>query len=119
MKVVKHLDELAPENYAKAIKVFSNICMEWNLNNSEKASLAVLAVPDEPSLVTISRVFSIYSSLHMIFVDHEQANSWIRKENTVLGQPAIQIMKSEIGLEHVQRYLSSQESSVRSHDLNT
>ncbi len=111
MKAVKHLDVLAPENYAKAVKTFSSICTEWDLNNSEKASLGVSKAPDKPSLVIMSRVFNIYRSLHMIFVDHDQANSWIRKENAAFGQPAIQIMKSDMGLEKVQRYLSSQVGS--------
>ncbi len=108
MRIDISCDSIDFENYAKAIKVFNNICIEWNLNTTEKADLAVSTTPNHESLVTMSRVFSIYGSLHTIFADDHQANSWVRKENTTLGLAAIELMKTRGGLEKIQNFLSSQ-----------
>lgn len=103
---------LAPDNYAKALNTFECICAEWCLKSAEITALAVSAVPEHTSLITMSRVFSIYRSLHTIFGDYEQANSWIRKNNTDLGLAAAELISTPSGLKKVQHYLSCQESQV-------
>ena len=103
---------LDPESYARALKVFNIICIEWRLKSAEKASLAVSSMPEYASLITMSRVFGIYRSLHTIFQDHDQANSWIRKENADLGSSAVELIRTARGLEKVQNYLFYQEGVV-------
>ena len=99
---------LKAENYDVALKVFDNICVEWSLTALEKDTFEVTEASTAMSLTVMSRVFSIYASLHTIFADHQQANSWIRRENDALGLSAIELMKTSSGLEEVQCYLSSQ-----------
>ena len=99
---------LESENYNVVLKVFNNICDEWSLSALEKRAFEVIEVPTAMSLTVISRVFCIYASLHTIFADHHQANSWIRRENDALGLPAIELMKTSSGLEEVQCYLLSE-----------
>jgi len=104
------------ENYTVALKVFDNICVQWQLTSSEKAALQVTQEPTYSSLKTMSRVLNIYSSLHLIFENKNQANSWIRKNNTTLGMPASKLMKTSSGLVKVQSYLSDQIGLVSGHE---
>jgi hypothetical protein len=104
------------ENYDVALKVFDNICVQWQLTSSEKAAFQVTKEPTDSSLIVMSRVFGIYRSLHTIFADQQQANSWVSKENTDLGTSAIELMGTISGLEKVQSYLSDQVGLVANHE---
>jgi len=55
---------------------------DWRLNADERAQL--LDQPDQ-----VSAVMSIHDSLHRIFENREQADSWIKKPNEAFDNRSI------------------------------
>jgi predicted protein tyrosine phosphatase len=99
---------LEPESYNVALRVFDNICGEWLLSESDKEAFDVAKSPAGASLITMSRIFSIYKSLHIIFENHQQANEWVHKDSSAFHSAAIEVMQTAGGLEKVQKYLQTQ-----------
>jgi len=99
---------LEPKNYKVALKVFDNICEEWKLSEEDKAFLNVSRIPNDTSLIAISRVFSIYKSLQILFERNSQAATWVHKDNSIFNSSAIHQMRTPKGLEKIQNYLNSE-----------
>ncbi len=99
---------LGPKNYNVALRVFDNICGEWLLSKSDKEAFGVAKSPTDSSLIIMSRIFSIYKSLHILFENHQQANEWIYKGNSAFHGTAMDVMQTAGGLEKVQTYLQIQ-----------
>jgi hypothetical protein len=99
---------LNSKNYSVSLKLFDNICEEWGLTETEKTGLNVSVIPNEASLIIISRVIGIYKALHVLFENHDQANTWVRKANSVFGGTAIDLIQAPEGLVKLQNYLATQ-----------
>ncbi len=103
-----NMNLLELKNYSVSLKVFDNICEEWSLTEADKAGLNVLMIPNEVSLITMSRIISIYKSLRTLFERRKQASAWMHKYNSAFGDCAINVMQTASGLEEVQHYLNAQ-----------
>ncbi|WP_333608988.1 MbcA/ParS/Xre antitoxin family protein [Arsukibacterium sp.] len=109
-----------------AIKMFMNIAgNEWLL--SEKDMRVLLGEPSRSTfynwrsgkvsalsrdtLERVSFIAGIYKALHLLFVQPEQANTWIKKPNTAFGgRSALEVMLagSLLDLARVRQYLDAQ-----------
>ena len=111
--------KLESDHYAA--KIFRHVSEKWGLSDNDiikivgKKDYETIKQKDpsplgEKTLEKIAMVFSIYKSLHTIFVDEQQADAWISKANQAFsGRSAIDfIVNTAEGLEIVQRYLQSQ-----------
>ena len=99
---------LERKNYSVSLKVFDNICEEWELTEAEKTGLNVSVISNIESLITISRIIRIYKSLRIMFESIKQASVWIHKHNSLFDDCAINVMQTTSGLEYVQHYLHTQ-----------
>jgi hypothetical protein len=109
-----------------ALKMFVNITEnEWQL--SEKEMRVLLGEPsrstfynwkvgkinalNRDTLERVSYIAGIYKALHVLFVETQQANAWIKKANTAFaGKSALQVMLagSIVDLATVRKYLDAQ-----------
>lgn len=104
------MDYLSVTDYSAAINTYNNICTVFRIKTADKVALAVSDLPEKDSLETISRLVSIWRSLHMIFENEDQANTWIRRPNLAFdNKTALSVMIDEPdGLERVKKYLLAQ-----------
>lgn len=80
-----------------AIKIFSNLCVEWSIQPEKSFGLLGFAdvedfyawqsgeldrVNNDKTLEMLSHLMVIYKLLHQIFVNQAQANAWILKANS-------------------------------------
>lgn len=95
-----------------ALKVFRRISEEWGLSEQEESQLLGVSssqdiVISDKTLERISYVLGIYKNLRILFPTQQQANSWIKKPNTVFdGESALSVMMRDPSI--VRRYLDGQ-----------
>jgi hypothetical protein len=79
-----------------------NIFTKWELDAYDKSLLiGTCLLDDDKKLSFYSGILGIYASLHKIFGNAEQANSWIKRANTQYdGLSALKYMQSG-GLEAI------------------
>ena len=80
-----------------AVKIFSNLCVEWSILPEKSFGLLGFAdveelfawqnedldrVNSDKALEMLSHLMVIYKLLHQIFVNQAQANAWILKANS-------------------------------------
>ncbi len=107
-----------------ALNSFCNICDEWKISDSDRIKLAGCALYSTQSplknaktqelphetLERISHILGIYKSLHIIFINRDQANSWISRSNSDFNnKSALQVMLCEevTGIIRVRSYLEA------------
>ena len=77
---------------------FFKIADAWGLNDLERAQL--LNQND-----AASQVISIHDSLHRIFENRDQANTWIKKPNAAFDKRSALNVMLDGDTEHVRKYL--------------
>lgn len=65
----------------------------------------VSVIPNEAWLITMSRAFSIYKPLRILFECDEQASTWVHKSNIIFDTDAIDKKQTIRDLEEAQIYL--------------
>lgn len=80
-----------------AVKIFSNLCVEWSIQPEKSFGLLGFAdvedfyawqsgeldrVNNDKTLEMLSHLMVIYKLLHQFFVNQAQANAWILKANS-------------------------------------
>lgn len=95
-----------------AAKIFNHIMDKWQINDSQRASLAGLNSEDFASWqccdlissssglpVLVSHLMAIHTLLHQLFHNAEQADSWITRPNSNLdGLSAIELIQQQQGV---------------------
>ena len=109
-----------------AVKIFSNLCVEWSILPEKSFMLLGFAdaeelfawqngdldrVNSDKALEMLSHLMAIYQLLHQIFANQKQANAWLLKSNSGFnGDSALNVIQ-ENGLNGgsvVRRYLEQQ-----------
>lgn len=116
------LDALGPA----ALRTYFRIAEAWQLTDAEQKRLlgdpspsTLLSwrnhdsAPDVETLHRVSRIFSIYRALQVLFPSPAQADAWVRQPNAAAdfgGRSALDVMLScdSNGLQFVQRHLNAQ-----------
>lgn len=107
-----------------AVEMFDHIVSkQWALSDSQCQKLLGIESVEvqsainsgmsltEQQLKRVSLIIGIYRALHILFINEQQANSWITKPNTAFdGQTALEVMLQTgiSGLEQVNGYLQAQ-----------
>ena len=82
-----------PDTLVKAAKLFGNIAKAWDLNDEQILKILPVELEGRERLLAISAVLGIYKSLHLIFANKQQANSWVHRVNTHYeGMSALEFM---------------------------
>jgi hypothetical protein len=74
------------------------IAKDWQLNDLEKRQLL-----DQPDAAP--QVISIHDSLHRIFENRDQADSWIKKTNAAFDKRSALDVMLDGGIERVRKHL--------------
>lgn len=109
-----------------AVKIFSNLCVEWSILPEKSFMLLGFAdveelfawqnedldrVNSDKALEMLSHLMAIYKLLHQIFANQKQANAWLVKSNSGFnGASALSVImeKGLDGASIVRRYLERQ-----------
>ena len=109
-----------------AVKIFSNLCVEWSILPEKSFMLLGFAdaeelfawqngdldrVNSDKALEMLSHLMAIYQLLHQIFANQKQANAWLLKSNSGFnGASALSVImeKGLDGSSIVRRYLERQ-----------
>jgi uncharacterized protein (DUF2384 family) len=84
----------------KGREVASRIASGWGLSNEQREQLL-----DQPDAVP--QVITIHDSLHRIFENRDQADSWIKKPNDAFNKRSGLDVMLGGDLEHVRKYLKN------------